>query len=381
MTTEKSSDDFSHQFGVLFEKIDSLTNYIQKLEKQNTALYKKVANIEHFIKGKMHKEILPNQIKTEKKKYNHSNKEQKDNTLDQDMKKKEEIIKKEEEMKKKDEIENDEIENKDDDDGEKRVEINNENVIDDDDDDDDDNDNDKESDEISAKDSITPKLPKEPKCENQPPRRVLTGDDKKINDSNLQNDNSPRIKKKVTMPKKKIQKTQKNLSFKIGYMGEGYVFEALNRFGCFSEIIWNAKTENKNNPSIILNNNHQYYIHGDGEHYDILATDKGGKQYYIEVKSTSSMDRNNLINRAQAEFCLQLSFNVRHFILAKVMNVLKDPIIEFYNFDPSSGYELIDIQNEITDEYFLKSLFGNKKTQKQISKDIIKPEIKNQKKK
>lgn len=153
-----------------------------------------------------------------------------------------------------------------------------------------------------------------------------------------------------------IFKREIKISFNVGYMGEAYIYEDLQKLGCFSNISWTAHSDDPLNPSIILNNGHRYYIHDEGGRFDIVTTDFGGKQYYIEVKSTRFDHREPKICPKQQDFAFHLDHIEKKAILANVTNVLSDlPIITYYLYDPEKGFIEIDIKKEIS-----SSLNGNR---------------------
>lgn len=132
---------------------------------------------------------------------------------------------------------------------------------------------------------------------------------------------------------------QNCISFKIGFMGEAYLYEQLKEMKIFEKVIWNAKTNDVNKPCVILNNGHKYNVKGDDEHFDINAEDSSGNMYYFEVKSTNKDDHSAGLSRAQKNFGLKLNEN-GNFIIAVVANVLTDPKIEYVLFYKSHRYHL-----------------------------------------
>ena len=153
-------------------------------------------------------------------------------------------------------------------------------------------------------------------------------------------------------------KRESKIGFNTGYMGEAYIYEDLTRLKCFSQISWTAQTDDPENPSIILNNGHRYFIHDKGGRFDINATDFVGIQYYIEIKSTSFDHRDPIICPKQQDFALNLDHQRNYSILANVTNTLSDlPIITYYLFDQNDGFVEIDVEQEHTDQCFIKSLY------------------------
>lgn len=166
------------------------------------------------------------------------------------------------------------------------------------------------------------------------------------------------IKKDLENLKQKISERENNLGFKIGFTGEAYVFEDLQRLKCFDKIQWDAQTNDHLNPSVTLNNN---YIQEDLKSYDILATDKGGKKYFFEVKSTDGSSNRKWISDAQTKFCGNLSHNNRLYIKAKVIDTLSDhPTISYHIYDPKTNHFKHIDESEHTDMHFMKSLFMKK---------------------
>lgn len=133
---------------------------------------------------------------------------------------------------------------------------------------------------------------------------------------------------------KYIEKRENKIGFNIGYMGEAYIYEELIKFGCFSKISWTAETNDIENPSIILNNGHRYFIHDKGGRFDICAIDFQGNEYYIEVKATMHDQRDAKICPKQQKFASELN-NLNHFsILANITDVLSNhPVITYYLYD------------------------------------------------
>ena len=182
--------------------------------------------------------------------------------------------------------------------------------------------------------------------------------DKQKNEStDTSSDEYSDSEKELTKSMKKIIKVENHISFNVGYMGEAYIYEDLCRLNCFEEITWNAKAEDDHHPCVILNNGNKYYIQNDGEHFDIWGTDKAGKKYYFEVKLTNKENKGNHISHAQNKYILQLTHNNTHYVLAKVMDVLDNPVIKYYMFIPKKGFQCVDVEAEHTEKYFVKSLY------------------------
>lgn len=163
------------------------------------------------------------------------------------------------------------------------------------------------------------------------------------------NDNDIRTKKKKSRGKAndckhidKIDRLTKKKSypfnkkdcypFQIGYKGEAYVYEHLMEIGLFKKVDWKAKTDNTNCPSILLKNDHQYFIEDFGEHFDILAEDRKGKKYYFEIKSTNGFKRQIQIKKCQEEYAQYINGNGNYYIIVIVKNVLGTPLIEYYEY-------------------------------------------------
>ena len=193
---------------------------------------------------------------------------------------------------------------------------------------------------------------------------------------------------------KKMLRRQNCKEFHWGYMGEGYVYEELNRFGCFSKVVWNAKTTNINNPSITLNNHNKYYIQEDGDHYDMYAEDENGIKYYFEIKSTCKQNRSCSISRKQKEFAQTLESPIENFVIAVVQKVNSDPSIDYYLYpyqtklNISKKYNLVQCisefeLNENVDDNKIVEVKKKKIEKKPVTdpflNQIIKPKIENKK--
>lgn len=147
----------------------------------------------------------------------------------------------------------------------------------------------------------------------------------------------------TTNKSRKIQNREKDPGFLVGYHGEGLTYEDIAKMHCFTKIEWNGLSQNRNLPSVTLNNGNQYFIEEDGEHYDLYAEDSKKHKYYFEVKSTNDPTRGNSISPAQRRFMHKLNHKTSHFILVVITKVFSAPVINYFLFIPGFNFLAIKI--------------------------------------
>lgn len=157
--------------------------------------------------------------------------------------------------------------------------------------------------------------------------------------------------------------------FQICYKGEGYVYEHLLSFDCFTKIEWVAHSNDENDLSIKLNNNHQYFIKEFGEHYDILAENSDGKKFYFEVKSTTKSHKIKKITNCQTKFGHFIDLKDQFYIIASVTNVLNEPSIMYYLFIPGIDINETKIELESGNEANFIQLILDTKFYHSINRD------------
>lgn len=176
-------------------------------------------------------------------------------------------------------------------------------------------------------------------------------------------------KKSPELWQKYIEKKTNSLPFKIGYLGEAYVYESLLKMKCFSKVTWNANTKNENNPYVTLNNGTRYFIDEDGDHYDIVAEDFNNIKYYFEIKSTQNSSRNYNIKKRQREFYAALDPAKNVCVVAVVKKVLESPSITYCLYDPVNETCKRKITEKEAEENFMKYIAENR--QNETSNEIL----------
>lgn len=153
----------------------------------------------------------------------------------------------------------------------------------------------------------------------------------KVNLNNYKNTNVNLIKKNIYH--------QNSKAFKVGYMGEAYVYNQLKEMNIFCKIKWNAESNDTNKPYVFLNNCHKYYIGDNGEHFDVYAEDSSNNKYYFEIKSSNKENKSTRISRAQKQLSLKMKEN-EYYIIAVVANVLNIPKIDYILFLNNHRYPI-----------------------------------------
>ena len=156
-----------------------------------------------------------------------------------------------------------------------------------------------------------------------------------------------------------IEKKINSLPFKIGYLGEAYVYESLLKMKCFSKVSWNANTKDENNLYVTLNNGNRYFIDEDGDHYDIVAEDSNNIKYYFEIKSTQNSSRNYNIKKKQRDFYAKLNPANNICVVAVVKMVLESPSITYCLYDPVNETCKRKISEKEAEENFMKYIAEN----------------------
>ena len=118
--------------------------------------------------------------------------------------------------------------------------------------------------------------------------------------------------------------------FIINYRGEAFVYEMLNKEGKFKIVIWNALSDDHNNPCVTTVNGTTYYIKKNDLPYHLLAIDENDKEYYIKVKSTLSKAKDVSIGHCHAKLANKLSNLNEHHVIAVVFDVEENPSVIYY---------------------------------------------------
>ncbi|OHT08284.1 hypothetical protein TRFO_04887 [Tritrichomonas foetus] len=117
-----------------------------------------------------------------------------------------------------------------------------------------------------------------------------------------------------------------------GYTGEAYIYELLRNLGYFTEVRWNSMAQTGTE---IKYNHHTYHIQETGLPYDLYAKDYNGKEYYIEVKTTSYSEFGRLpflISERQIKFMTEHSSS--YYLFAFVANIYGNPHAFFLQYMP-----------------------------------------------
>ena len=179
----------------------------------------------------------------------------------------------------------------------------------------------------------------------------------------------------TTNKSRKIQNREKDPGFLVGYHGEGLTYEDIAKMHCFTKIEWNGLSQNRNLPSVTLNNGNQYFIEEDGEHYDLYAEDSKKDKYYFEVKSTNESTRGKSISPAQKKFMHKLNHKTSHFILAVITKVFSAPVINYFLFIPGFNFLPIEIDRnaeQVNWRKIVKEMKENKKYASAVAASSLK---------
>lgn len=130
-------------------------------------------------------------------------------------------------------------------------------------------------------------------------------------------------------PRAKMNR-QSDPCFLTGYRGEAFVYEMLQKENKFKKIVWNAMSNNEDNPHVTAASGNTYYIKEDGLHYDLYAEDSNNNKYYFEVKSTNSDEKKVQLSNCQIELAKSLSNPDEHHYVAVVLNADKSPSVIYY---------------------------------------------------
>ena len=139
----------------------------------------------------------------------------------------------------------------------------------------------------------------------------------------------PKPSKQNRNPRAKINR-QNDPCFLTGYRGEAYVYEMLLKENKFNKVIWNALSNNQENPHVTAASGNTYYIKEDGLHYDLYAEDADEKKYYFEVKSTNSDEKKVQLSNCQIELAKSLCKPDEFHYVAVVLNADKSPSVIYY---------------------------------------------------
>ncbi|KAK8845671.1 hypothetical protein M9Y10_020589 [Tritrichomonas musculus] len=130
-------------------------------------------------------------------------------------------------------------------------------------------------------------------------------------------------------PRGKINR-QNDPCFLTGYRGEAFVYEMLLKESKFNKVVWNALSNNQENPYVVAASGNTYYIKEDGLHYDLYAEDDENVKYYFEVKSTNSDEKKVQLSNCQIELAKSLSNPDEYHYVAVVLNADKSPSVIYY---------------------------------------------------
>lgn len=136
-------------------------------------------------------------------------------------------------------------------------------------------------------------------------------------------------RKESKNPRGKMNR-QNDPCFLTGYRGEAYVYEMLLKENKFSKVVWNALSNNQDNPHVTAASGKTYYIKEDGLHYDLYAEDCDDKKYYFEVKSTNSDEKKVQLSNCQIELAKSLCNPDEFHYVAVVLNADKLPSVIYY---------------------------------------------------
>ena len=159
----------------------------------------------------------------------------------------------------------------------------------------------------------------------EPTSKPSTNNGRKLPYFNVSPPHDPPIPEKISPRLKR----QNDPGFITGYRGEAHVYESLIKNSKFCKVVWNALSENHNDPCVTTVGGETYYIKEDGLHYDLYAEDYNGGKYYIEVKSTGSLENKVHLSNCQIKLAKDLNSNENH-VVAVVLNVHESPSIIYY---------------------------------------------------
>jgi len=133
-----------------------------------------------------------------------------------------------------------------------------------------------------------------------------------------------------------------------GLNGEVYIYELLLRSNQFESVEWTMQRKEGYGQKFDCKGKTYFIDPEDGSHYDIIAKAKDGRQFYIEVKSTSYEFCNNKVPFYLSKMQIETMKRVtppNEYILAIVFDVMNNPKHFFMNLRENILYN-INCNNE-----------------------------------